>query len=99
MISLFAGEERDTKRQSLRDPLAVLTQHIDFLAIAAAVDAKLKLGASGRGGGAGFGGFPWRAEADGPEVAPTRGSAGIYADGAILDGLLPIYPRKEACPF
>jgi IS5 family transposase len=50
MISLFAGEERDTKRQSLRDPLAVLTKHIDFASITAAVDAKLKLGSSGRGG-------------------------------------------------
>ena len=33
MISLFAGEERDTKRQTLRDPLAVLAKHIDFAAI------------------------------------------------------------------
>ena len=27
MISLFAGEERDAKRQSLRDPLVVLARH------------------------------------------------------------------------
>lgn len=50
MISLFAREERDAKRQSLNDPLALLNQHIDFTAIAAAVDAKLTLGSSGRGG-------------------------------------------------
>jgi IS5 family transposase len=50
MISLFAGEERNAKRQSLSDPLALLSQHIDFTAIAAAVDVKLTLGASGRGG-------------------------------------------------
>ena len=47
---LFAGEERNTKRQSLRDPLEVLTKHIDFVVIAAAVDTKLKPGSSGRGG-------------------------------------------------
>lgn len=50
MISLFAREERDAKRESLNDPLALLARHIDFGAIAAAVDAKLTLGASGRGG-------------------------------------------------
>ncbi len=50
MISLFAREERDAKRQSLNDPLALLARHIDFDAIAAAVDAKLTLGRSGRGG-------------------------------------------------
>jgi IS5 family transposase len=50
MISLFAREERDAKRQSLNDPLVLLTRHIDFAAIAAAVDAKLTLGSSGRGG-------------------------------------------------
>jgi hypothetical protein len=27
MISLFAGEERDAKRQSLKDPLVVLARH------------------------------------------------------------------------
>ena len=41
MISLFACEQRDAKRQSLNDPLALLARHIDFAAIAAAVDAKL----------------------------------------------------------
>jgi IS5 family transposase len=50
MISLFAREERDAKRRSLNDPLALLERHIDFTAIAAAVDAKLTLGSSGRGG-------------------------------------------------
>ena len=50
MISLFAGEERDAKRQSLRDPLVVLARHIDFVAIAAAVDRKLSLGGTGKGG-------------------------------------------------
>ncbi len=50
MISLFAREERDAKRQTLNDPLPLLDRHIDFTAIAAAVDAKLALGTSGRGG-------------------------------------------------
>ena len=50
MISLFAREERDTKRERLNDPLVLLARHIDFGAIAAAVDGKLTLGASGRGG-------------------------------------------------
>lgn len=50
MISLFAGEERDAKRQSLNDPLMLLARHIDFAAIATVVDAKLTLGGSGRGG-------------------------------------------------
>lgn len=50
MFSLFAREERDAKRQSLNDPLELLHRHIDFVAIAAAVDAKLTLGVSGRGG-------------------------------------------------
>mgnify|MGYP000913999851 CR=1 FL=1 len=49
MISLFAREERDAKRQSLNDPLALLSRHIDFDAIAAAVDARLPLGPSARG--------------------------------------------------
>ena len=48
MISLFAREERDAKRESLNDPLALLARHIDFDAIAAAVDAKLALGGAGR---------------------------------------------------
>jgi IS5 family transposase len=50
MISLFAHEERDAKRQTLNDPLALLSRHIDFAAIAAVVDAKLTLGSTGRGG-------------------------------------------------
>jgi len=50
MISLFAVEERATKRQSLKDPLVVLARHIDFVSIAAVVDRKLSLGGSGRGG-------------------------------------------------
>lgn len=50
MISLFAREERDAKRQTLNDPLTLLARHIDFEAIADVVDAKLQLGPSGRGG-------------------------------------------------
>jgi hypothetical protein len=50
MVSLFAREERDTKRETLSDPLAVLDRYIDFAGIAAAVDAKLRLGSNGRGG-------------------------------------------------
>ncbi len=50
MISLFAGEERDAKRDSMKDPLVVLARHINFSAIAAAVDGKLSLGGSSRGG-------------------------------------------------
>jgi hypothetical protein len=50
MISLFAGEERNAKRQSLNDPLVLLSRHIDFVAIAAAVDVKLTLEPLGRDG-------------------------------------------------
>ncbi len=50
MISLFAGEERSSKRDRLGDPLQILSRAIDFRALAKAVDAKLTLGASGRGG-------------------------------------------------
>lgn len=50
MISLFAGEERKAKRERLGDPLQVLNRHIDFAALAKAVDAKLVIGDSGRGG-------------------------------------------------
>lgn len=50
MISLFAGQWREAKRQSLSDPLELLNRHIDFAAIAAAVDGKLILGGTGRGG-------------------------------------------------
>lgn len=50
MISLFAGEERKVKRERLGDPLQVLNRHIDFVALAKAVDAKLVIGDSGRGG-------------------------------------------------
>lgn len=50
MISLFAGEERAAKRESLKEPLVVLAWHIDFVAIAAAGDRKLALGGSGCGG-------------------------------------------------
>lgn len=50
MISLFAGEERSAKRDRIGDPLQVLDRHIDFAAIAAAIDAKLTLGDRGKGG-------------------------------------------------
>lgn len=50
MISLFAAEERSAKRDRLGDPLKVLDQAIDFAALAKAVDAKLVIGDSGRGG-------------------------------------------------
>ena len=50
MISLFAGEERSAKRDRLGDPLQVLDRHIDFAALAKAVDAKLVIGDAGRGG-------------------------------------------------
>lgn len=51
MISLFAGEDRSAKRDRIGDPLQVLDRHIDFAAIAAAIDAKLKLGGQqGKGG-------------------------------------------------
>ncbi|MFC7519671.1 hypothetical protein ACFQS6_04290 [Xanthomonas populi] len=51
MISLFAGEERDAKRQQLNDPLALLSRHIDFAGITRAVDAKLALGPKARAAG------------------------------------------------
>ena len=50
MTSLFANEERTAKRERLGDPLQRLDQAIDFAALAAAVDAKLVIGDSGRGG-------------------------------------------------
>lgn len=50
MISLFANDDRARKRDTLGDPLQVLDRHIDFAAIAAVIDAKVKLGGSGRGG-------------------------------------------------
>ncbi|MBD7924774.1 IS5 family transposase [Xanthomonas bonasiae] len=50
MISLFAGHERESKRQQIGDPLSVLSRHIDFVAIAQAVDAKLSLNTGTRGG-------------------------------------------------
>lgn len=50
MISLFAAEERNAKRGRLGDPLQVLDRAIDFAALARAVDAKLVIGDSGRGG-------------------------------------------------
>lgn len=50
MISLFAGEERKAKREKLGDPLQMLDRAIDFAALAKAVDAKLVIGDSGRGG-------------------------------------------------
>jgi IS5 family transposase len=50
MMSLFAVEERTAKRERLGDPLQVLDRHIDFSALAQAVDAKLVIGDVGRGG-------------------------------------------------
>lgn len=50
MISLFAGAERNAKRDRLGDPLQVLSDHIDFAALAQAVDAKLVIGDRGRRG-------------------------------------------------
>lgn len=50
MISLYAGPERSVKRERLGDPLQVMDKHVDFAALAKAVDGKLRLGGSGRGG-------------------------------------------------
>ena len=50
MISLFADEERTAKRDKLGDPLALLDKAIDFSALAQAVNAKLVIGNTGRGG-------------------------------------------------
>ncbi len=50
MISLFAGDERKAKRERLGDPLQVLDRHIDFAALARAVDARLVIGGGARGG-------------------------------------------------
>jgi len=50
MISVLAGDERKAKRQLLNDPLALLSRRIDFATLAAAVDAKLSLGTTRRGG-------------------------------------------------
>lgn len=50
MISLFAAQERKTKREQLGDPLQVLDKAIDFVALAEAVNKKLVIGDQGRGG-------------------------------------------------
>ncbi|UKE71764.1 transposase [Xanthomonas graminis] len=50
MISLFAEHERESKRQQIGNPLALLSRHIDFAGIAQAVDAKLSLNTGPRGG-------------------------------------------------
>lgn len=49
-MGLFAAQDRASKRDGLGDPLQVLDRHIDFGGIAAAIDAKVKLGDRGRGG-------------------------------------------------
>lgn len=50
MMSLFASEEPAAKRERLGDPLQILDRAINFGALAAAIDAKLGLGRSSRGG-------------------------------------------------
>ncbi|QNH25191.1 hypothetical protein [Xanthomonas theicola] len=50
MNSLFAGAEREAKRQPLSDPLEQSLRHIDFAAIAAVIDGRLRLGAGAQGG-------------------------------------------------
>lgn len=50
MISLFAAQERKTKRERLGDPLQLLDKAIDFAALAESVDKKLVIGDQGRGG-------------------------------------------------
>ncbi len=37
--SLFAAEERETKLNKLGDVLQILEEHVDFAALAAAIDA------------------------------------------------------------
>ena len=50
MISLFAEKERERTRNNIADPLALLSQQIDFAAIARTIDAQLALGTGRRGG-------------------------------------------------
>ena len=50
MISLFAAEERAAKRERLGDPLQLLDRAIDYTALAHAVDARLEIADTGRGG-------------------------------------------------
>jgi len=50
MISMYAGPERSAKRDQLGDPLQVLHRYVDFASLAKAIDEKLALGKSGRGG-------------------------------------------------
>ena len=38
-ISLFAEQERETRRTNLGDPLVCLSKHVDFEALAASIDA------------------------------------------------------------
>lgn len=50
MTYLFAGEECSAKRDRLGDPLQVLDRHIDFAALTKAVNARLVIGDTSRGG-------------------------------------------------
>ena len=79
MISLFAGDERKAKRERLGDPLQVLDRHIDFAALARAVDARLVIGGGARSRH--WGGIIAAALGvtldylDGGEVGPALGAA------------------------
>lgn len=48
--SLFADQEREAKLNELGDTLRVLEQHVDFAALAAAVDAAAPRPSRERGG-------------------------------------------------
>lgn len=82
IISLFADEERNVKRERLGDLLQVLDQAIDFVALARAVEAKREVGGSGRGGCP-----PYPTELDDPaaggaaDVQPVRRRAGVPGAG------------------
>ncbi|WP_407081629.1 hypothetical protein [Methylomonas montana] len=47
--SLFAAEERETKLDQLGDVLQILEKHVDFAALAAAID-KAAFGSREKGG-------------------------------------------------
>jgi len=48
-INLFAGGEREAKRQLLNDPLALLSRYIDFATLAACTPIRIDARASSVG--------------------------------------------------
>ena len=49
-ISLFAEHEREDRRVKIGDPLVGLTKHVDFVALAAGIDAAAPRPSRAKGG-------------------------------------------------